>query len=306
MGSSARRTRAVAKTSKKPEIARVKPIFTTLLHALLAQDLATRAPLGWEVMYPSPPPCPSLAGRDRRIALAERQMQWFHRLSPAFRAIHPTGATLPDECLVITSHSFVSFQFQTMYEVPSYQSWLECQDLRLCYEWHRRVLQHLQRSWPTERWVLKAPAHLFGLEPLLHAYPDAGIVLTHRAPLEVVASLASLTAVLRSTFSDAVDPIAVGTEMTRRWARDEGRVPSRQVVDVLYVDLMRDPIGVVRQIYQSFDIELTRDAEYRMRAYLAENPKDRWGRHRYSFEEFGLDAEEEIARYGAYARRFAL
>lgn len=311
---------------RHPEIAAGqvrRPIFvtglprtgTTLLHGLLAQDPASRAPLGWEMMYPSPPPRPSLAGRDRRIAIAERQIRWFHRLAPDFRAIHPTGAMLPEECLVIASHSFVSFQFQTMYFVPGYQSWLEERDLTESYSWHRRFLQHLQWGWPERRWILKAPAHLFGLEALLRVYPDAGVVLTHRAPLEVVASLASLTTALRSTFSDAVDPIAVGAEMTRRWAdglgralraRDEERVPARSVVDVLYTDLLRDPIGAVRAIYRSFDIELTAVAEGRMRAYLAANPKDRCGRHRYSLAEFGLDADEERERYGAYARRFAL
>ena len=163
--------------------------------------------------------------------------------------------------------------------------------------------------------MLKAPAHLFGLEAMLAAYPDAGIVLTHRAPLEVVGSLASLTVALRSTFSDDVDPIAVGEEMTERWSRalfgalelrDTGRIPSAQVADVLYPDLMRDPIGVVRAIYTRFDTELTPDAKQRMRDFLARNPKNKSGAHRYTLEEFGLDADRETARFAAYARRFGL
>ena len=300
-----------------------RPIFvtglprtgTTLLHGLLAQDPASRAPLTWEMMYPSPPPRRRGTGRDRRAALSERQIRWFHRLSPEFRTIHPTGAELPEECLVIASHAFVSFQFQTMYDVPSYESWLEQQDLRASYRWHRRFLQHLQWRGSAERWVLKAPAHLFGFEALFDAYPDAGIVLTHRAPLEVVASLASLTAVLRSTFSDDVDPVAVGAEMTGRWSealfgalrtRDAGRVPAERVVDVLYPDLMRDPIGVVDRIYRSFSLELTTEAEARMRAFLAANPKDKSGRHRYTLEEFGLDARRETERFADYTRRFGL
>ncbi len=320
------RLRMQADCKRHPEISAGsirRPIFvtglprtgTTLLHGLLAQDPASRPPLSWEMMYPSPPPSRSLSGRDPRIALADRQIRWFHRLSPGFGAIHSTGALLPEECLVIASHCFVGFQFQTMYHVPSYQRWLEQQDLGVSYEWHRRFLQHLQWRHPTERWVLKAPAHLFGLEALLRVYPDASIILTHRAPLEVVGSLASLTAVLRSTFSDAVDPVAVGAEMTRRWAsgldralcaRDQGRIPPRQVVDVLYSDLTRDALGVVRSIYRSLELELTPQAEERMRRFLAQNPKDRRGKHRYSLEEFGLDPDEESQRYAAYARRFGL
>jgi len=311
---------------RHPEIAGQpirRPIFvtglprtgTTLLHGLLAQDPAARAPLGWEMMYPSPPPRRSLAGRDPRIGLAARQIRWFHRLAPEFQKIHPTGALLPEECLVISSHSFVGFQFQTMYHAPSYETWLEAHDLTASYHWHRRFLQHLDWGAPSPHWVLKAPAHLFGIEALVANYPDAGLVFTHRAPLEVVGSLASLTVALRSVFSDEVDPVAVGAEMTRRWwsgleralrARDAGAIAPRRVVDVLYRDLMRDPVGVVRGIYEAFDVEFTPAFEGRMRAYLAENPKDRRGRHQYSLDEFGLDAEEETARYGAYARRFGL
>jgi hypothetical protein len=83
-------------------------------------------------------------------------------------------------------------------------------------------------------------------------------------------------------------------------------VPADQVADVLYPDLMRDPIGVVRAIYERFDTELTPDAEARMREFLARNPKNKSGQHRYTLEEFGLDAGRETVRFADYARRFGL
>jgi hypothetical protein len=288
---------------------------TTLLHLLLAQDPAHRAPLNWESMFPSPPPERARHQRDARIAMAERQIRWFHRLNPEFRKIHPVGARLPEECLIITSHSFRSFQFETSHHVPSYQLWLEASDLRPSYEEHRRFLQHLQWHCRADRWVLKAPAHLYGFDAIFSVYPDARVVLTHREPLEVVASMASLHAVLRSTFSDGVDPVAVGAEVTQRWAegmrralevRDSGRVDERQFLDVHYVDLVRDPIGTVKRIYAHYDMPFTEVAEQRMRRVLAENPKDKHGRHVYSLEQFGLDAEEEAERYRRYRQRFNL
>lgn len=298
-----------------------RPIFvtglprtgTTLLHGLLAQDPAHRAPLNWETMFPSPPPERSRYLSDQRIELAARQLRWFYRLNPEFRRIHPIGARLPEECLIITSHSFRSFQFETSHRVPSYQAWLEESDLRLSYADHRRFLQHLQWRCPAERWVVKAPAHLYGFEAIFAVYPDAHVVLTHRDPLEVVPSMASLHSVLRSTFSDTVDPKEVGLEVTRRWAegirralahRDSGRVAASRFCDVQYADLMRDPIGAVKQIYALFDLEFTPVAEQRMRRFLAENPKDKHGRHRYSLEQFGLSAEQERARYRTYSERF--
>lgn len=61
--------------------------------------------------------------------------------------------------------------------------------MRPAYAMHRRVLQQLQWQVPGARWVLKAPSHLFAMDALLHTYPDARIVQTHRDPVTVVASL---------------------------------------------------------------------------------------------------------------------
>jgi hypothetical protein len=161
--------------------------------------------------------------------------------------------------------------------------------------------------------VLKAPAHLYGLEALLATYPDAGVIFTHRDPLEVVASVASLHVSLRSTFTDEIDPIAVGADATRRWAegirralrtREAGGTPPEHFMDVQYTDLVRDPIGTVRRIYTHYDLPFTAQAEERMRRFLAEHPKDKHGPHHYSLAEFGLDPDEERARYREYRERF--
>jgi hypothetical protein len=322
----ANRLRMEADRRRHPEIAAVeirRPLFvtglprtgTTLLHGLLAQDPASRVPYNWESMFPSPPPERARHRTDPRIGWSERQIRWFHRLNPEFRKIHAVGARMPEECLIITSHSFLSFQFQTAHRVPSYQAWLEAQDLRPSYAAHRRFLQHLQWRCPAAHWVLKAPAHLYGIRALLETYPDAGIILTHRDPLEVVPSMASLHVTLRSTFSDTIDPQATAAEATRRWAegitralreRDAGSVAPERFLDVMYVDLVRDPIGTVQRVYRHFGLPLTKAFEVRMRRFLAENPKDKHGQHQYTLAQFGLDREEESERYRAYRERFGL
>ncbi|MGH7893798.1 MAG: sulfotransferase [Candidatus Binatia bacterium] len=288
---------------------------TTLLHELLTQDPANRVPLGWDSLYPSPPPDRARYDRSWRIVKAHWQLRSFDLLAPDLKVMHPLGARIPQECLVITGHSFRSYQFQTTHHVPSYQRWLEAEDLRPAYEYHRRFLQQLQWRCPGDRWVLKAPGHLFGIDAIFDSYPDAGVVLTHRDPLEVVASLASLTATLRGAFSDQIDPVAIGREMTTRWAdglaralRARDAMPAKQdrFFDVRYRDLVRDPIGTVRRIYAHYRIPFTADFEARLEAFLAENPKDKHGRHRYSLEQFGLRAEEERRRYAAYGERFGL
>src|SRR5438874_25294 len=133
-----------------PEIAQQKirePLFivglprsgTTLLHMLLAADPAHRAPLTWEVMSPSPP---SSEDRQQRIQQASRNLAVLRWLAPTFESVHATGAELPQECVSLTSPTFMSDQFDTMYNVPSYRAWFFSQDLRPAYKFHRRSLQH--------------------------------------------------------------------------------------------------------------------------------------------------------------------
>jgi Sulfotransferase family len=288
---------------------------STLLHGLLAQDPANRVPQTWEMLTPSPPPERGTYECDPRIAITERHLRWFQWLVPEFKTIHPVGARLPEECVVILSHSFLSSQFCSMYVVPSYQTWVRAQDLRPAYQLHRRFLQQLQWRCHGHRWILKAPAHLPALRELCAEYPDVGVIMTHREPLEVLASEASLHTILRQTFSAAVDPNAVGREVTELTAdeirtglqaRDDRCAPPEQFLDVRYRDLVTDPIGTARSVYAHFDMPFTTIAEARMRRYLAETPKDKHGPHVYSLTQFGLDPDEERERYREYRERFLL
>jgi len=319
------RLRLVEDRKRLPEIADVtiqRPLFitglprsgTTFLHALLAQDPAHRAPQVWEVMYPSPPPEKASYDSDPRIAKVERQLKSIDMLMPDFKTVHLINARLPQECIAITTHDFRSHVFETMYSVYSYRTWYDAQDKRPAYEFHRRFLQHLQCRCPGKRWVLKAPSHLLALEALFQVYPDAGIILTHRDPLKVLSSCASFTEVLREAFTDHIDKHALGLEVRSRWeegarlaieCRGKSGLPGN-FLDVLYPELVRDPISVIRRVYRHFDLEFTGQAEMAMRRFIAANPKDKGGVHRYSLAEFGLDPEEEKRRFQFYTDFFGI
>jgi len=288
---------------------------STFLHGLLAADPANRTPRHWELRSPSPPPERATYDTDPRIAQAARDIRWFIRLAPRFPAIHPVGELLPEECVVILSHAFRSFQFSSTWYVPTYQEWLDRADLAPAYRYHRRFLQHLQWRCRGERWLLKAPPHLRALPALFATYPDADIVWTHRDPVEVVASVTSLHVVLREVFSRHVDPLRVGPEVAAMLADDircgvearaAGCAPAERFFDVWYTELMADPIAVVRRIYAHFDLPLSGDAERAMRDYLATHPKDRHGAHVYALADFGLDAARERERNRAYLERYGV
>jgi hypothetical protein len=134
---------------------------------------------------------------------------------------------------------------------------------------------------------------------MFNEYPGALIVQTHRDPLRVVCSLASLVDLLRRLASDDVsisavaaewvDDIVLGLDRAVE-ARRNGSVPAGQTVDVLFRDFLSDPMAVVRTIYERLGIELTEEAELAMRSFLAANPKEKHGGHAYSFADTGLDA----------------
>lgn len=320
------RLRLVEDRKRHPEIADriiARPLFitglprtgSTILHALLAQDPAARTPRTWEVMYPSPPP-ESLGYRsDPRLARTARDLKWLDLLIPNFKRAHLIDARLPQECIAITGMAFISYVFESMFFVSSYRRWHEDADKLPAYEFHRQFLQHLQWRCPGTHWVLKAPSHLMTLEALFEVYPDAGIILTHRDPVNVLASCASFTEVLRSPFTDFLDRDELGVEVRRRWekgARLAVRFRQRRVdlrarfCDVMYVDLVRDPLAVVRSVYQHFERELTTEAEHAMLRFLKENPQNKNGVHRYAMETFGLDPTTERRRFQFYTDHFGL
>jgi hypothetical protein len=312
---------------RQPEIAAARveaPIFvtglprsgTSILHELLAQDPAQRAPLHWEVRHPCP--APGAAGDDEaeRIARAERQVQLWNQIVPEYRVMHELGARLPVECIQITAHSFRSEELMGRHQVPSYAAWYAGCDLTPAYRFHRRLLQHLQHGSPGRRWVLKAPSHLPALPTLFGVYPDARVVVTHRDPLKILPSVASILYSTAYVRSDAVDPSAMLGWFTGETCRHlldgmtefraGGAVDPRQFFDLRYAELVARPIETLASLYDHFGMRLSAQAEARMRAYLAAKPKGKHGVHRYDFSATGFSEDAERERFRAYQERYGV
>jgi hypothetical protein len=90
-------------------------------------------------------------------------------------------------------------------------------------------------------------------------------------------------------------------------ARLDGTLDGHTVVDVQFVDFMADQIGTVARVYDEIGLELTAEAEARMRTFLEEHPGDGGGTgSRYRFSDTGLDAEEQRERSRRYQEHFAV
>jgi hypothetical protein len=287
---------------------------TTLLHDLLAQDPANRVPMQWELMYSVPPPETASYERDPRLEQVRREITVMGEADPAFPHMHELAADLPTECIYIFAHQFATDMFIGEFHVPSYAMWTGTTDLLPAYRYHRRFLQLLQWRHPG-RWALKAPSHLSRLKELFAVYPDARVAITHRDPLRVIGSLASLMATLHRMRSDHVDYRGMVEGMAFGFSylvdkmmkqRDTGVGHDGRIVDVRYADLVRDPVGTVRSLYERWGMAFDETLAARIRQRLAAQKHGQKGAHRYSFAETGLELATQRAKFAAYLERYGI
>ncbi len=321
------RLQVVQWRKKHPEVEHeqiIAPLFiiglprtgTTILHSVLEQDPANRSPLAWEVQHPVPPATPETWQGDPRIATTQKTLHQLFELVPGFEAMHPMSATQPEECVAIFTQCFMSEQLQVQFNVPSYQAWLDDADMRSTYQYHKRFLQHVQSGGVRGgRWVLKSPAHLNKIDTLFEVYPDARIVHTHRDPIKVCASVASLTAMLRGASTDHIDPHEIGRQQLDWWAKlvnvaleQRKRFADRgyQFFDVKLRETVADPLDVVRRMYTHFGFELSGEVDAKMRDFMKTNPRDKHGSHTYTPEDFGIDFIRDRALFEEYIAYFGL
>jgi len=310
-----------------PEIAKqkiIRPIFiiglprtgTTILHDIFAQDPANRAPMTWEVMFPSPPPESETFESDPRIEACAATFPDIDAMIPGFKAMHPMGATLSQECVTMMGETMCTPLFHNQFRVPSYQDWVDQEaDFRHVYDFHHQQLQHLQSRHQGERWVLKTGAHMWGLEHLLSTYPDARIVFTHRDPVDSMTSYASLTSLVRTMGSDEIDRKEIAQDWTARLekavthalhVRAERDYPDAIFYDMHFSDFVADQFDVVEKIYEAFGLPISDEAETRMRAFIDANPKGKHGAHQYTPEEYGVDPKAVRHAFREYIERFQL
>jgi Sulfotransferase family len=285
---------------------------TTLVSELLHRDPANRSLLRWEAMSSVPPPKAAELATDPRIAEARVAMDGMDALNPGFKAIHYEAPDGPTEDVAVLSQDFRSQLWSVVANVGTYDEWLLQTDWSTAYDYHRSVLALLQSSAPG-RWSLKTPNHCLALDEVVAHYPDARLVMTHRDPVTVVASVCSLVRSLSGTFSD----VDHGAAINERWTRITEVMVDRvmewrdangddRFVDVDYGELVADPVASVQRVYERFGEELSPAANEAMDLYMAEHPPGEHGRHRYRLEELGLDAGAIDERFARYTERFDL
>lgn len=286
---------------------------TSALFNLLAADPAARPLLLWETQFPDPPDPPVAPGQpDPRHEAVRAYYAQAREKNPEFTAIHFADADTPEECVLLHAYALNGVQHGTEVMLEPYASWYRKQDLGPMYRYYRDLLRMLDWQRPGERWLLKAPAHMWGIDALIETFPDVSIVWSHRNPALCTASISSMTWVLMQgevrMDKAELGPIVMdfyATSLERGLARRDAADPAR-FVDVHHDDFVERPMAVAEQVYGHFGLSLTEGVQSAFERHVESNPKGKHGKHEYGLEEFGLTLERVRERFAPYMERFGL
>ncbi len=284
---------------------------TTALSQLVAADPQFRSLRLWESSSPCPPPETATEHSDPRIAETEAGLAMMNQMFPLMQTMHHEEATTPTECQDLLGMSFRTVHFDGFGRVPSYLSWVTECDMRGTYRYHRRVLRLLQWHCPPHLWHLKTPVHMFALDALLDAYPDAKFLWSHRDPAKVLGSVCSLIHYVRSWGSDRYDADELGTEQLERWwlavsrAMDfRARLGDDRFADLAFADLQVNPVSAMEEAYERIGVEFSDTSRAAVSTWATTHEPGSHGQHSYDLAEFGLSADQVRERFAPYLESY--
>ena len=281
---------------------------TSLASYLLDQDPQRRSLLTWEAEDSVPPSTPETLRTDPRCLKKKADLEI---LAEGLKAadipmVHWDEADGPTECVFVQNQDFKAYLWEAFMPNSAYADWLLETDMTSAYAYQRAVLQLLQSRAPGT-WSLKMPSHAVHIEALLATFPDVRIVWAHRDPFKATASFLRLNYLSRAVLGCEVDTADVVSNVMRqlrahvtRPMQARERIGDDRFFDLHYSALMRDPIGVMRSLYDWAGDKLTPSTEQSMLDWLQRNPQGRFGVQPYSLDGTGVtraDLEPVFADY---------
>lgn len=290
------------------EVSIQRPIFvtglprtgTTLIHRLLTADPAHQGLELWLAEFPQPRPPRETWSQNPVFQQLDAQFSKAHEENPDYTGLHYMTADEVEECWQLLRQSLHSVSYETLAHLPTYSQWLAQQDWTKSYQRHRKNLQLIGLNDREKRWVLKNPSHLFALDALFAAYPDALVVQCHRPAETIMASMCSLAQHTTEGWSNNFSGEVIGQDSLETWSRglhlfdaERAKHDEAQFCDVDYFEFIKNPIAAVEGIYRQFDIDFTDAARTAMTDMHAESQKGpRAPKHTYSLADYGLTNEQ--------------
>lgn len=250
---------------------------TTLLHELLILDERHTYPNTYQCLEPN------------HFLLSEEFItRWLHFLMPSHRPMDnmAAGWSRPQEdefalCMMGQPSPYLTIAFPN--HPPAYPEFLDLKGIsaRALDRWKKafyRLLQHLTYKDP-RRLILKSPPHSCRVPVLLELFPDARFVHIVRDPYVVFPSTVHMWKAMyrrhslhRPTFAgleehvlETFPRIYQGVEEARQHVK-----PGR-FHELRYEDLVRDPVGEMRRLYEQLGLGGFDEFLPRLQKYLHEN-----------------------------------
>ncbi len=284
---------------------------TSALFNLLGADPAARPLYLWEAMCPDPLDDLEPGQEDPRFLGLKATFARQREEGSEFSKIHHIDADVPEECVLLLGQTFAHVHNGIEVLMEPYMSWWLKKDQHAAFRYYRDMLKMLDWQRPGERWLLKSPAHLFTLDILAELFPDCCVIITHRNPLEAVASYCSMMEMLfriggfapREGLGETVlEWLATALER----AAEARKANPERFFDVRFEDFVGDNMGVIEKIYDHFELPLGNDVRGAMEGHVASHPQGKHGSHEYGLENYGLTPERVKERLGDYIARFDL
>jgi hypothetical protein len=286
---------------------------THLLNIVSADDRLRSMPL-WESYEPIARrgDGPGVDGIDPRYLRCAHEWDQMQATTPLIAAMHPMEPEHVHEEIELMLPDFASYNLEWVARAPRWRDHYLSEDQTPHYEYMRTMLKVLTWMRPRDRWVLKSPQHFEQLGPLLTTFPDATIVMTHRDPVSVVQSAATMmTYSARMTYR-TIDPewyVDYWTDRIERLlsaaVRDLHLIPSDRRIDVYFDRFMADDVGTVERIFDAAGHEMTKAARRQIDARLADRVRGKHGQVVYDLRaDFDRRPDEVRARFGAYLDTF--
>ncbi len=288
---------------------------TTHLHNLLGADPALRSLPYWESLEPVLPEAerPGPGQDDPRHDRCRFGLEVMGQAMPHFDRMHEMTVDHVHEEIQLMALDVSTMFFETQALLPGWRDHYRSTDQTSTYRYLRTVLQALQWLRGGTRWVLKSPQHLEQFGPLLAAFPDATVVVTHRDPAAVTVSMATMVAYSARMVTDRPDPRAIGSYWSERvgdlflaCAADRDLLPDDRTVDVHFDRFMADDLGTVERIYDVAGQPFTEDSRRAMAAFAAAHPRGRFGGVVYRPDVLGIDPAERRRALAPYVDRFGV
>jgi hypothetical protein len=279
---------------------------TTLLHELLVLDPRHGYPTTYECLEPN------------HFLLTERLVtRWLSFLTPTRRPMDnmKAGFERPQEeefalCMVGAQSPYLTIAFPN--RPPQCQEYLDLvgvgpSGLR---RWQRALKQFLKKiTYKTgKRLVLKSPPHTARIPVLKEMFPGAAFIHIVRDPFVVFPSTVKLWKSLyqkhglqKPTFAGLEEHVfATFTRMYQRLEEGKKLLEPRAFYELRYEELVKDPAGEVRKIYDHFGWGGWDEMLPRLREYLASIEGYETNRYQVTPEQ---RAQIE-ARWGDVIRRY--